>query len=205
MIVERIYNHKLQDYLNHKKEENVIYVTDLVKCPLKKKYENEFRELALADFFIPSGIMGDLVHSGLQQFLQKEFNADVEVNGEKEVSVNGKTVKIKGRADAIIHQKDGERVVVEIKSARADKGLPLDHHVMQLQIYLWMFEAGKGILVYVTPDRVTEYEVDEPLGDTEVLELVEETVKVSKAPRYFWECSYCQFNVICPNKKVQNA
>jgi len=46
MIVERIYNHKLQDYLNHKKEENVIYVTDLVKCPLKKKYENEFKELA---------------------------------------------------------------------------------------------------------------------------------------------------------------
>ena len=204
MIVERIYNHKLQDYLSHKKEENVIYVTDLVRCPLKIKFESQYKELALTDFFIPAGVMGDLVHTGLQQFLKKEFNADVEVNGEKEVSIDGKTIKIKGRADAII-QKDGDKVVVEIKSARADKGLPLEHHRIQLQIYLWMFEAKKGILVYITPDRVTEYEIDEPLDDAVVLKLVEETVKVSKSPRYFWECSYCQFNIICPNKKVQNV
>jgi CRISPR-associated exonuclease Cas4 len=206
MIVERIYNYKLQDYLQHKREENVIYVTDLVRCPLKLRFENQYKELALGDFFIPAGIMGDLVHSGLEDFLKEEFNAEVEVDGEKEVSIDGKTIKIKGRADAVI-QKDGERVIVEIKSARADKGLPLDHHKMQLQVYLWMFEAKKGILVYVTPDRITEYEIDEPLDEAVVLKLVEEVIEASKAPRYSWECNYCQFNIICPNKRVvvQNA
>jgi len=80
MIVERIYNNKLQDYLQHRREEDTIYVTDLVRCPLKQKFENQYKAV--------------------------------------------------------------------------------------------------------------------------VLKLVEETIEVSKVPRYSWECNYCQFNVICPNKKV---
>ena len=196
MIVERIYDRKLQDHLNHRKEEDVIYVTDLVRCPLKVRFENRYKELVSGDFFTPAAIMGDFVHSGLEQFLKEEFNAEVEVDVEKEVNIDGKTIKIRGRADAVI--KD---VVVEIKSSRSDKGLPFEHHRTQLQVYLWMFEAKKGILIYVTPDRVTEYEIDEPLDDAVVLKLIGEVVRASKAPRYIWECNYCKFNTICPNKR----
>ena len=198
MIVERIYDRKLQDFSRHKKEENVFYVTDLVRCPLKVRFEKQYKELS--DSFTPAAVMGDLVHSGLEQFLKEEFDAEVEVDVEKEVSIDGKIIKVRGRADAVI-QEDGERVVVEIKSSRADKGLPFEHHRTQLQVYLWMFEARRGILIYVTPDRITEYEVDEPLDEATVLNLLVEVIRASRAPRYFWECNYCKFNVICPNKR----
>jgi CRISPR-associated exonuclease Cas4 len=200
MIVERIYNHKLQDYLQHRREENVIYVTDLVRCPLKLKYESQFRELTSGDFFIPAGIMGDFIHAGLEDFLRKEFDAKVEVEAVKEVSIEGKTITIKGRADAIL-EKDGEKIIVEIKSSRADKGLPFEPHKLQLQIYLWMFEARKGILIYVTPDRIAEFEVIEPIDESILLRLVRDLIEARKAPRYPWECGYCRFNIICPNKK----
>jgi len=200
MIVERIYSRKLQDYLQHKREENTIYVTDLLRCPLKLKYESQFRELTSGDFFIPAGIMGDFVHVGLEDFLKKEFDAKVEVEGIKEVNVEGKTIIIKGRADAIL-EKDGEKIIVEIKSSRADKGLPFEPHKVQLQIYLWLFGARKGVLIYVTPDRITEFEVSEPIDESILLRLVRETIEARKAPRYPWECGYCRFNIICPNKK----
>ncbi|MCG2909640.1 MAG: Dna2/Cas4 domain-containing protein, partial [Stygiolobus sp.] len=103
-------------------------------------------------------------------------------------------------ADAIIQQ-NNERIVVEIKSAKGDKGLPLEHHKAQLQLYLWLFNVRKGILIYVTPDRVTEYIIDQPADEVGVIRLTEETLRASKAPRYQWECKYCVFKVICPNIK----
>jgi CRISPR-associated exonuclease Cas4 len=200
MIVERLYTSKLQDYLQHKKDEDTLYVTDLVRCPLKVRFEEQYKELAMSEVFAPSMLLGDLVHSGLEDFLKREFNAEVEVEVEKEIPVNGKTVKIKGRADAIIQQ-NNERIVVEIKSAKGDKGLPLEHHKAQLQLYLWLFNVRKGILIYVTPDRVTEYIIDQPADEVGVIRLTEETLRASKAPRYQWECKYCVFKVICPNRK----
>lgn len=201
MIIEKIYERKLQDYLQHKKEENTFYVTDLVKCPLKLRYENQYKELITGEFFSPAAVMGELVHHGLEDFLKSEFNAQVEVEGEREAVIDGKTIKIRGRADAII-EKDGEKVVIEIKSTRTDKNLPLDHHKLQLQIYLWMFNTKKGLLVYITPDRVTEYKVDSPLDEAEVLRLVREAIRMNKAPKYAWECSYCRFSIVCPRKVV---
>lgn len=203
MIVEKLYRKKLEDYLSHTKEENTLYVTDLLRCPLKIEFEKQYKELALSEVFTPATVMGDIVHSGLEEFIKSSFtDSQVEVDVEKEVQINGKSVKIKGRMDAIAGI-NGEKVVIEIKSARADKGLPHEHHKAQLQIYLWMTGFKKGILIYITPDRITEYEITEPADEIGVIRLVEETLNKTRVPRYNWECSYCVYSGICPFKKIK--
>lgn len=200
LIVEFLLRARLQEYLSHSKEENVIYVTDLVRCPLKVKFEREYKELIMSEILSPSAILGDLVHKGLESILKIEgYEIFSEVEKEKIVVVDGKEFKIKGRADVIL-KKENELIILEIKTARRDEGIPQRHHILQLRIYLWLFDANKGILLYITPDRVTEFPIEGAIETNSVIRMVEENLKLSPSPRYSWECSYCIFSKICPNK-----
>ncbi|MCY0874139.1 CRISPR-associated protein Cas4 [Acidianus infernus] len=200
-MVEFLAKKRVEDYLSHQREKDTFYVTDLVRCPLKLVYEEKFRELAIAEVYNPSTLMGELIHMGLETFNEIEgYKVISEVEGEKEVNLGEKVVKIKGRADIIL-QKGEEKIIVEIKSARGDKGLPHKHHLMQLQAYLWLFGAKKGILFYVTPERFTEFTVDKPLDEATIIKLVQENISLSPSPRFAWECEYCVFSIVCPNKK----
>ena len=201
MIVEFLAKKRVEDRLSHQREKDTFYVTDLVRCPLKAVYEEKFKELAIAEVYNPSTLMGELIHMGLETFNEIDgYEVLSEVEGEKEVKVGEDIVRIKGRADIIL-QKGDEKIIVEIKSARGDKGLPHLHHLMQLRAYLWLFGAEKGILFYVTPDRFTEFTVDNPLDEATIIKLVQENISLSPSPRFAWECEYCVFSVVCPNKK----
>ncbi|AAY79690.1 CRISPR-associated protein Cas4 [Sulfolobus acidocaldarius] len=203
MLIEALINSKIKDYMSHQREEGVLYVTDLLRCPMKLRFETMYKEIALSEAFTPATMLGDLVHLGLQEFIKSVYpNSQIEVEGEKTIPVDGKEIKIKGRADAIIQIND-EKVIVEIKSARADRSLPHEHHKYQLQIYLWLFGIKRGLLVYITPDRVTEYSVNEPAEEVTIIRLAEETLKAKIAPRYSWECEYCAFKTLCPYKKIK--
>ena len=200
MIVEKVFKTKIDEYFSHvdKKEENMLYVTDLVRCPLIPKYEQEYQDLAIFSTLNAATILGNFVHAGLEQFLKSHFtDVQTEVELEKDLIIEGKVIKIKGRADAIMTF-NGEKIVIEIKSGRTDKGIPYEHHLTQLKTYLWMTGIKKGLLVYITSDRIAEYQVNEPLDEAELLRLVEETLKKSKTPRYPWECKYCVYSKICP-------
>lgn len=183
MITEFLLKKKLEEQLSHVKEENTIYVTDLVKCPRKVKYESEYKELAISQVYAPSAILGDILHLGLENLLKKNFTAEAEVETQREIQVEGRVYKIKGKADAIIKNSSGESIIIEIKTSRSDKGLPLIHHKMQLQIYLWLFNTKKGILIYITPDRIAEYEINEPLDEATIVRLAEDTVTLRNSPR----------------------
>ncbi|ACP36263.1 CRISPR-associated protein Cas4 [Sulfolobus islandicus Y.G.57.14] len=200
MITEFLLKKKLEEQLSHVKEENTIYVTDLVKCPRKVKYESEYKELAISQVYAPSAILGDILHLGLENLLKENFTAEAEVETQREIQVEGRVYKIKGKADAIIKNSSGESIIIEIKTSRSDKGLPLIHHKMQLQIYLWLFNTKKGILIYITPDRIAEYEINEPLDEATIVRLAEDTITLRNSPRFNWECKYCIFSVICPAK-----
>ncbi|AWR97499.1 CRISPR-associated protein Cas4 [Acidianus sulfidivorans JP7] len=203
MITEYLTKLKLQDYLSHQKEKDTLYVTDLLRCPLKIHFEEKYKELAISEVYTPSTILGDLVHKGLES-LDKidEYKVNAEVDGKKEIQLleENRKITIKGRADIILDN-GNEKIIVEIKSARADKGIPHKHHIMQLQAYLWLFNISKGILLYVTPDRITEFDVKQPLDDASIIKLVQENFALSPSPRFPWECKYCVFSVLCPNKK----
>lgn len=204
MIIEALIKSKINDYLQHRREPNVIYVTDLVRCPLKYIYEQKYTEIALAQQYSPSAILGTLVHKGLESLnLLEDYEVKTEIEGQKVIDVNERSVTIKGRLDIMLKNKiTSDTIIVEIKAARKDLGLPHPHHVLQLRLYQWLFNVNKGILLYITPDRLTEYSINEPISDDEVRQLVYDLINVAKAPKYSWECKYCEYNIVCPNKKT---
>lgn len=200
-LVNLLYNYVKAEREKHKREPGVLWVSDLVRCPLKRVYEERFPEIALSDMFKPSLVLGTLLHKGFEGLLKellKEYTVQLEVEGSKEVLLeSGEILVIKGRVDLLLTRGD-ERVAVEIKSARSDRGIPQEHHVDQVRAYNWLLNLERSILIYVTPDRVTQFYVDERMSDSEIASIAASR----KAPRYSWECSYCSYSIVCPNKIV---
>jgi len=198
-LVRLIYQLKLKELKEHQRQESVYWVTDLVRCPLKRYFEITYPEIIASQVFTPTFIQGDLIHKGLEKLLKEAYpegRVEVEVDGVKDVVLpDGRKVSVRGRADAIISLKDN-RIGVEIKSLRSDIAIPLQHHVDQVRAYNWLFNFPYSILIYITPERVTQYEVSDRFGEGEVIE----RILSKEAPRYSWECSYCPYSVLCPHK-----
>jgi len=210
-LVAELYNHLRAERAKHQRGPGVVWVTDLVLCSLKSRYSEVYPELEAPQVFEPTLVLGTIVHKGLQGFLrrvlgeEKGYGVEVEPEASAEVDLSqfqpgaGKVV-VKGRIDALILL-GGERVGVEVKSMRGDAQLPLEHHVDQVRLYNLLFDLPATILLYVTPERITQYEVGERADWREVAQRVLEP----KAPRYPWECRYCPFAVLCPKKRVAQA
>lgn len=205
MIQELLYEYRRRELEKHIRQENVYWVTDLCRCPLKRIYEFEYPELILQEIYNPSYILGDLVHLGLEELLKQlskeghlNYDIDVEVENEKEINIDGKKIKVRGRADILL--KGDDVLGIEIKSARGDTGMPHEHHILQCKIYSWLFDTSKFILLYITPDRVAEYEVKERASEDDIVNLIKDT----RAPRWSWECRYCRFAVLCPFKSLKS-
>ena len=216
MIQEVLYELNVEEFEKFNDVEgNVVHASVLPLCPLKWFYRLKYPDLVKAQQYSGYLILGKLVHIGLQRLLRELYDSGrlsgfkvlgVEVDLEKSINIeNGDfpvIVKIKGRADLIV-EKDGSKYVVEIKTSKSDFNIPAEHHVLQLKIYMNLASVEKGLLLYITPDRITEYYVNEAISDFELQNLVQEFFK-KKGPRYGWECNYCPFNILCPNKKANS-
>ncbi len=193
-VTHMIYRELLKEYMDkfeEAKRPDIVYVTDLVACTHKFHLRHLFPELTMR--FEPAAILGDLVHMGLESYLEKH-GYEVEVPFEKKYKIHGREYTLKGRLDAY---NKNEGIIVEIKTGRSSQNLPREHHIYQLQIYLSLLEAEKGILVYITPEKIIEYEFkrDKSINVSSLLKmLVEDTVH----PKWSWECRYCPFQKICP-------
>ena len=193
-ITKILYDEKLKEYkdrIEDLKSEDVIYVTDLVYCPLKRLFRVRYPELTFS--FEPYYVVGEAIHRGIQSILlEKGFEVEKEI--EKTVEVEGKKYRVKGRMDAYSPQ-----LVVEIKTGRSGQNIPYEHHVMQLKIYLAMTGVDKGLLFYATSDRVSEYYVYRDDG-LDLENLVEKHLKLERVPMWDWECRLCVFSKLCPYK-----
>jgi CRISPR-associated exonuclease Cas4 len=207
-LVAELFNYFRAERAKHQREPGVVWVTDLVSCSLKSRYSEVYPELEMPQLFNPVAVHGTLVHRGLESLLaeilagrgaevrlEQEASAEVDLS---QVSPGAGKVVVKGRIDALVLL-GGERVGVEIKSMRGDAPLPLEHHVDQVRLYNLLFDLPATILLYVTPERVAQYEVRERADWREVAQRILEP----KAPRYPWECRYCPFAVVCPSKHVR--
>lgn len=200
-IVKELYGLFREERARHQRERGVVWVTDLVSCSLKPVFSLEYEELALSEFFSPPLVLGTLVHRGLEALLSqvlaaKQYRVEVEPERSLEVSVDDAKYTLKGRADLVVTTPEGARIGVEIKTLRGDAALPLEHHVDQARIYNLLFDLEKSYLVYISPERLAQYEVGDRMGLDEVASRIREP----RAPRYTWECRYCPFSVICPSK-----
>ncbi len=210
-ITDLIYKWNLEDFTRYAVRDcgarTCVSVSDLVYCSNKYWLKQKYPELILADnLYAAWAVYGRLVHKGLEQLLEKHgFKLEYEVEKLYKIDLDGekRVIGVTGRLDAI-GSWNNKLTVVEIKSSRSDSELPKQHHILQLRIYMNMVNASNGILIYVTPDRVTEYYFDKPLSDEEIKILVRETILNTNHPRYQWECQYCPFNVMCPYKQTNN-
>ena len=208
MIQEYLYQLKILEHKKHQRRPNEFWVTDLVRCPLKRDFESKYPELALQDCFNPRYILGDLAHKGLYQSIL-EIMAKIglvigttvrfEVEGSKELEVDGQKYIVSGRLDIYI-EKDDSKIGIEVKTARGDMNLPLHHHVQQVMLYNWLFDLDKSILFYATPERICEFEIKGKYNDNDVKRLIKEAIEKKNVPKYDWECNYCIFTIVCPKK-----
>lgn len=199
-LVELVYRWRIDEASKRleKKLDNEFYVTDLVYCPLKYRYQKLYRELAVISAISPAAILGELAHYGLEKVLVDllgEGNVKTEVEYEKHVEVENTMYIVKGRVDAVIGD-----YIVEIKTGRSDISIPQSHHILQTRIYLWLTGFRKALLLYVTQNRIAEYLVDTPASDGEISDLVRGILTGLPAPRYAWECDYCTYSTLCPSK-----
>lgn len=200
-VVSMLYRMKKEMREERKREPYIYWITDLVRCPLKREYETIYPEISMSSLFSPSAIVGDLIHIGLEEIFRRELSGAVvltEVEGSRRIVLpDGRDVEVRGRGDAII-ELGGSRFGVEIKSARSDTKIPLEHHIDQARLYNWLFNLNLTYLVYITHERITQYPVDQRASDEEVISRI--TSKIY--PRYAWECRYCDYAVLCPFKKI---
>ncbi|MEM1644429.1 MAG: CRISPR-associated protein Cas4 [Ignisphaera sp.] len=201
-LVDIIYKQRIEETIKriNKKLDNELYVTDLVYCPLKYRYQKLYKELTIASAINPATLLGEFTHHGIEKMLIEILGLDnvkTEVEYEKSVEVEGTLYIIKGRIDAIIGD-----YVVEIKTSRSDTSIPQNHHILQTRLYLWLTGYKKALLLYVTANRIAEFIVDKPATDIEVSDLVREIKAGAPAPRYSWECRYCIYSALCPNKRT---
>lgn len=189
MIVEKLIELDLKEHYAHTtfRQPNVVYVSELVQCKQKAQFYKKFPEIYQLE---PRFFLGKIVHRGLQQFLQEEYNAEIEVEVEKAID----DVILSGRIDAIVND-----TVIEIKYVSdVYKNEPNEHHVLQVKIYMWLTELEKGKLIYISPKKLIEFDVVGKATDDEILMLYD----TWKSPRYEWECNYCPFACIC-SKKIE--
>ncbi|MCC6017092.1 MAG: CRISPR-associated protein Cas4 [Desulfurococcaceae archaeon] len=200
-IVDKLYRWRIDEAVKklESKLDNEFYVTDLIYCPLKYRYQKMYKELTISSAINPTTLLGELTHYGVEKILIDLFgpeNVKLEVDYEKGIEVDGVLYIVKGRIDAIIGD-----WVIEVKTSRSDISIPQNHHVMQTRIYLWLTGFNKALLLYITSNRVAEYIVDKPASDGEIADLLRSTITGAPAPRYPWECRYCTYSTLCPYKK----
>ncbi|MEM4970992.1 MAG: CRISPR-associated protein Cas4, partial [Sulfolobales archaeon] len=137
-IISLLYRVKKEAIEERKREGNVFWITDLVRCPLKREYEMIYPEISLSHIFSPSAIMGDLIHIGLEELIKSKVDLGTvltEVEGSKRIVLpDGREVEVRGRCDIIL-EIGGDRIGVEIKSSRSDARIPLEHHIDQARLY----------------------------------------------------------------------
>lgn len=200
-LTELIYRWRINNTIKRLEEklDNEFYVTDLIYCPLKYKYQKLYKELTIASAVSPITMLGEFAHYGIEKILIDIFGVDnikTEVKCEKGIEVDGMAYTIKGRIDAVIGD-----YIVEIKTGRSNTSIPQQHHIMQTRIYLWLIGYKKALLLYITANRITEYFIDKPATDGEIIDLIRSTISGAPAPRYQWECNYCTYSLLCPDKK----
>lgn len=198
-IIKLIYELSREEREKHIREHDVYWVSDLIRCSLKRDYELRYPELSLRELFIPFYISGNLIHRGLQEILKERFGNIVrtEVEESKELLLpDGSKVVIRGRADAIIFSDEG-KIGLEIKTSRSDTNIPHEQHLEQVMIYNWLMDLNYSLLIYITLDRIAQFTVFDRFSEPDIVSRVVNPV----FPRYAWECNYCVYSVLCPYKK----
>lgn len=166
----------------------VIFVHELLQCPLKLEFAEKFPEIEMAGQINPRFIIGYLVEEAV-----KSLTGAKELKCHRVIKTPSGEYVIAGSADAHLEKED---ILIEVKYLTGMYGTPHQHHVLQLQLYLWISGKQRGELWMFSPEGAFAEPV-QPAADQQVIELVESYVKKNPVPKYSWECEHCPYEEWC--------
>jgi CRISPR-associated exonuclease Cas4 len=178
--------------LLNKYRSEVVFVHELVQCPLKRIYSARYRAIDEASLYNPRFIVGQMIEDAAKLHLSSEIDLESR-NVEKLIEVDGQRVVVAGSIDAY----SSGHGAIEIKYLTGLYNTPHDHHIKQLAIYLNLAGLQKGELLQISPEGIKSVEVS-PISDDELARMVRNTLTGETAPLYDWECKLCQYEFICP-------
>ena len=164
-------------------------------------------------------IFGENEKLGIQKPVIKCDNCGCDEYKYIEVTAGNDEYMISGHIDGIL-KLGGEYSVIDYKSMHANQftslNEPMDKHIIQVEIYLWLLDLKTGFLLYENKDsqKIKLFEVvyneDLIAKILKRLEAIRDIVKNNKLPKRPFEkdssqCKVCDFNKICWKKSVNEA
>lgn len=193
------------------KYKKAFYASDAYKCPRKLYFDFKNREDA--EEYHPDTLRifqnGEAVHERIIKYLERANILEA-----KEVEMPPNLYNVHGRADAVL--KDG--TIVEIKSINSKEVKdPLQEHIGQLQLYLYLYGKERGLILYESKqnNKIFEFEiifdkkvVDEILQQFASLQPYLTKLEPPKRDKYYTEenypCKYCNYKHLCyKNEKAE--
>jgi hypothetical protein len=157
-----------REYENSENEVHVKYL-----CYCKHKMDNTDRKNILRKDAV---ILGNIVDEGVKRILGMQVDT---------ISKKVGKYTVYGTPDIIV---DGK--VIDIKFSAYPRKQAGTHDIMQMKLYLWLYDVDVGYLWYLIPKEFQEFEVSGAYSDEEVIRLIENHT----SPRWDWECNskYCE-------------
>jgi len=198
LVVEQMIRRYKTERLERKSElmkkhraDDVLFVHELVQCPLKRVYAAKYPDIEDASIYNPRFVVGQMIEDAAKLYLSSEMDLE-DRTFEKVVEVNGRKIVVAGSMDAYVS--DGN--AIEIKYLTGLYNTPHEHHVKQLAIYLNLAGLQKGELLQISPEGIKSVEVG-PISDEELLAAVDNALRLGEAPLWDWECRLCWYEFLC--------
>jgi len=167
--------------------DRIVWVHELCECPEKVRFEIDFPQLAENVRFKPAVMLGELVHVALERWAL-EYPLRVY---HKTLDIDDERVMVAGMPDYVSKTLD---TVVDFKYSAHIGQEPLQHHVLQVQLYMWLCDVKHSELWYFTHDSFKSFSIDIPASDENVMQ----EIRHRSTPRWpEWECKYCEYRQLC--------
>ncbi len=166
-------------------------VYEILECRAKVEFTRALPYTIMNTIVAPASLVGLLLHEGFGTVFSEECKLNRIFS--KKIQVDDREITINGWPDYY----DGDKVI-ELKFTTHPVKEPEPRHVQQVRMYMWLTECKKGYLLYVTPKKVYEFEITQPMTESEIVDLI----KNWTSPRDPAECQQCQFKNICPYSRA---
>jgi CRISPR-associated exonuclease Cas4 len=148
---------------------------------LKQGFAQKFPEIEMASLYNSRFVVGWLIEEAVKKLMGAK-----ELKCHRIVETQSGRYVVAGTADAFLEEED---TVIEVKYLTGMFGAPHEHHILQLQLYLYLSGKKKGELWMFSPEGSFAQPV-EPASEQQVAELVESHVAKNPAPKWAdWECA----------------
>lgn len=172
---------------------NTIYVTEVCQCLLRSWF-NRTLKASPSDNKVVLMVLGDSAH-----YIMKDYFPLGEGEYVLERAVD-ESVKIVGKADRVL-----EDAIIEFKTVSKLPQSPYEIHMNQVQLYMWLFNKHKALLVYVSRAsgdiRVFEIQRNDQVIDKLVdrVKIFYKLLRDGKVPKAEKGplCAFCEYHELC--------